>query len=104
MVRLLDESTDHLTLEVELDHAGILVITDSYARDWRTVALPGSAASEYQLLPANYVLRAVPLAAGFHRIRVEYEPLAYRAGAWTSGLSGVFYIAACAVWWKRRRG
>jgi len=102
-IRLVDESTDHMSFEIDLAEAAILVITDSYARGWRARALPGSVQRHYQLLPANYVLRAVPLAAGRHRLVVEYAPLAFRAGAWTSVLSTLIFLAAFAHWVRRRR-
>src|SRR5690606_15200919 len=83
-VRIIDTSTDHLTVEAELPEPAILLITDSYSEGWRAVSLPGSQQQQYDLLPANYVLRAIPLAAGRHRLRVEYSPLAFRIGCWIS--------------------
>jgi hypothetical protein len=102
-IELLDESTDHLSLEVELDAPAILVITDAYSLGWRAVALDGSVQSEYQVLPANYVLRGVPLMAGRHRLRLLYSPLAYRAGAWASGISCFALLLAAAYWYLQRR-
>lgn len=101
-ITLLEESTDMISLEVDLPSAAILVVTDSYARGWRASALSGSSQSEYAVLPANYVLRAVPLAAGHHRIRLAYEPLSYRLGLWVSGVSGTLFVAV-AVYVIRRR-
>ena len=100
-VRLLDQSTDHIDLEVNLEDAAILVITDAYSRGWRALPLPDSSQSGYQLLPANYVLRAIPLAAGSHRLRVEYSPLAFRAGVWSSLIAGGFFMAAMVCWASR---
>jgi hypothetical protein len=86
-VRVLDESTDHLTIEAELSVPAILLITDSYARGWRARALDGGAQQEYRVLPANWCLRAVPLAAGTHRIVLEYVPRGWVAGCWISGIA-----------------
>jgi hypothetical protein len=102
-IELLDESTDHLSLEVELDAPAILLVTDAFESGWRAVALDGSVQSEYQVLPANYVLRAVPLMAGRHRLRLLYSPLAYRAGAWSTGVSCVALLMAGAYWCLQRR-
>ncbi|MBW1685457.1 MAG: YfhO family protein [Deltaproteobacteria bacterium] len=102
-IELLDESTDHLSLEVELDAPAILLITDAFSPGWRAVALDGSVQSEYQVLPANYVLRAVPLMAGRHRLRLLYSPLAYRAGAWSTGVSCFALLMATAYWCLQRR-
>ncbi len=98
----IDESSDHIDLEVQVDAPAILVMTDAYSRGWRALALQGSEQSNYQLLPANYVLRAVPLAAGQHRLRVVYSPSAYRAGAWSSLISGALFLLVLASWAARR--
>jgi hypothetical protein len=90
--RVVDASTDHLTIEAELPQPAILLITDSYSEGWRAVALPGSAQESYEVLPANYVLRAIPLSAGRHRLRVEYSPLAFRVGCWISLGSLAIYL------------
>ena len=101
-VKLVDESTDELILEVELAKPAILVITDAYAEGWRARALPGSVQTSYTLMPANYVLRAIPLGAGQHRLRVEYSPLAYRAGAWSSIVAGLLFATAAVSLFRRR--
>jgi uncharacterized membrane protein YfhO len=56
--------------------------------------------SKYELLPANYILRAVPLAAGHHHLRVEYAPREFAIGTWISLVAGVLFLAAV-VWWRR---
>jgi hypothetical protein len=101
---VLDESTDHVDLEIDVAQPTILLITDAYSRGWRARARGGSEQLAYQLLPANYVLRAVPLAAGHHSLRVEYAPAAFTAGVWVSSVSGVAYLAAVLLWILRRRG
>jgi hypothetical protein len=76
--------------------------TDLYAQfiAWRAVTLPGSSQKSYDLMPANYVLRAVPLAAGQHRLRVEYAPAAFTVGLWVSVVARVGFIALSVVWWR----
>jgi len=103
-VRLLDSSTDHLTLEAEVKSPCLLLVTDTYAKGWRACGLPGSAQAAYEVMPANYCLRAVPLAAGNHRLRLEYSPLGFRAGRWISALS-VVTCCGLAGWvlWRGRR-
>jgi hypothetical protein len=94
-IRVVDSSTDHWTLEIQTDRAAVLVMTDSYSRDWSATALPGSVQSGYTLQPANYALRAIPLAAGRHALRLEYVPRGFRAGIALSLFTGVALIAAC---------
>ena len=98
-----DESTDHADIELELSSASILLMTSAYSEGWRARALDGSEQREYTLLPADHVLRAVPLRAGRHRLRLEYEPGLWQAAIWSSTLSGTAFLGATAFWATRRR-
>jgi hypothetical protein len=99
-VSLVGSSTDHLELEARLETASILLITDGYSKGWRARALSGSSQDSYQVMPADYVLRAVPLKAGTHHIVVEYCPAAFRigrvisAGSWLV-FAGLAVFLAC---------
>jgi hypothetical protein len=101
--RLVSESPDELIIDADTDRPALLLITDLYARDWKAEALPGSAQQTYALMPADYILRAVPLTAGHHHLRVVYAPTIFPLGV---GLS----LTACLVWltlligMRRKRG
>ncbi|MDB6025207.1 MAG: hypothetical protein JWM68_1430 [Verrucomicrobiales bacterium] len=99
-VKLTDYSTDFLELEAELPSAAILLITDSYTAGWHARSLPGSSQAHYDLLPGDYCLRAVPLAAGHHRLRVEYTSKAFTVGKWISISSLIAYLTVL-VWHVR---
>ncbi len=88
------EGTDFLEIEADLPRAALLVVTDAWAAGWRAVALPGSSRVSYDLAPANYVLRAVALSEGKHRLRLEYAPAAFRIGAGVSLLAWIVWAAA----------
>jgi hypothetical protein len=98
--RITATTSDSLTIEADIEQPSILLITDAYSASWRTISLPGSTQARYDLLPANYVLRAVPLAAGHHLLRVEYRPVAFVIGKWISLICAVAYLAAL-VWCRR---
>jgi len=100
---VLEESTDHVDLEIDLARPLILVVTDAYSEGWRARPLHDSDQARYTVMPGNYVLRAIPLEAGHHRLRLEYAPAAHRAGVWVSGIVGVLYGATVVVWGIRRR-
>jgi hypothetical protein len=99
-VTLLESSTDYLKIEADVSAPALLLITDSYSRGWRALALPGSAQSRYEVMPANYCLRAIPLAAGRHLLRVEYSPLGFRAGKAVSMLALAVFLFLTAWHWK----
>jgi len=93
-VQIVAESTDRLIIEADIAQSAILLITDVYTPSWRAISLPGSVQSSYQLQPANYILRAVPLMAGHHRLRVEYFSRAFEIGKWISLAATVLFVGA----------
>jgi hypothetical protein len=97
--QIVAETTDDLTIEADVVQPAILLITDVYTPSWRAVSMPGSIQSHYRLQPANYILRAVPLAAGHHRFRVEYFSPEFEIGKWISLVATVLFVGAV---WKFR--
>ncbi len=102
-VTLTDSSANQLTVEADLPHPAILLITDAYSDGWRARPLAGSAQHAYDVLPANYVLQAIPLSQGHHHIQIEYAPIGFRMGTWISILSLAGFIVATALHVRRSR-
>jgi hypothetical protein len=100
-VQVIASSTDTLDLDVQLSRAAVLLVTDAYARGWRVVPLSAAGQDVYEVLPANQVLRAVPLSPGRHRLRMEFLPLGFRVGRVLSVAALLTWIGA--VLWFRRR-
>lgn len=98
-VKIVAEDTDWLEIEAELEAPAILLVTDAWTPAWRAVPLAGSSQERYRTLPANHALRAVPLAAGRHRLRMEYAPGSVPLGALVSLVAAV---AWCAAGWRWR--
>jgi len=98
-VRAVETSPDSVVIEADVKTPSLLLVTDPYSRDWRAEPLAGSSQQAYRILPANYILRAVPLAAGHHRLVMEYTPSFFHLGiavsaiAWLGWLGSAF--AAC---------
>ena len=102
-VNLRDSTTDSLTIEADVKSPSLLLVTDNYARGWRARALPGSAQSSYQVMPADWCLRAVPLAAGHHLLRLEYAPKGFEVGKWISIVSAAGFLTLAGVCVARRK-
>lgn len=102
-VRVTETSTDHLTLEANVNAASILVVTDNYTEGWRILPLAGSASNAYEIIPANYALRGVPLTPGHHHFRMEYRPISFVIGVWLSAAGVIAWLAVAVllVWRKR---
>jgi hypothetical protein len=103
IAQVVEESTDALTIEAKLSSPAILLLNDSYSSGWRARPLAGASQQHYAILPANYCLRAVPLAAGIHRFRLEYLPHAFVIGKWVSLGSLFVYVCLVALWVVRSR-
>ena len=105
-VRLVRETTDALTIEADLRAPAILLVTDAYSDGWHARSLlPGrgdGAQTRYQVLPADYCLRGIPLGKGHHEILLEYRPMAYVVGKWVSLASWCLFVAGLFGWNARR--
>lgn len=102
-VTLLDSSANQLTVEADLPHPAILLITDAYSTGWRARPLDGTVQHTYQVLPANYVLRAIPLSQGHHHILIEYAPIGFRVGVWISVASLTVFVVTVVFSIRRSR-
>lgn len=65
---------------VEVAAPAILLVTDGYNKDWQASPLSGSVQTRYEVMPANYVLMGIPMAAGHHLLRLEYALPGFRLG------------------------
>ena len=90
--RIVDESTDHMTIEADLPTAAILLVTDSYSKHWKATPLEGTSQRQYTVMPADYTLRAVPLQSGHHLFRMEYLPTGFVIGKWITIVSVIVFI------------
>ena len=92
-VRASASATDELTIEADVHSPTLLLITDLFSNNWRARPLAGSVQKVYTILPANYILRAIPLDAGHHWIRVEYVPGGFRLGLMVSIAAWLLWLA-----------
>jgi hypothetical protein len=80
-------------IEAQTPVPALLLITDSYAPEWRASALEGSEQAQYDVLPVDGAFRAIPLAPGRHHLRLDYRPGAFTAGKWISAAALVAWFA-----------
>jgi len=91
-VSITDVSTEVIEVHAETRHPAILVITDNYSASWRAEPWDDASDRTYRVLPVDYTLRAIPLPAGNHHLRLEYRPTALAFGAWVSALALALYV------------
>lgn len=104
IVKVVGGDTDHLVIEAELPASRILLVTDGYSRHWRATPLEGSVQEKYEVMPANYIFRAIPLTAGSHRLVMEYTPRSFAVGAWIAlSTWSLFMVGGLFLMIRRRR-
>lgn len=77
---IIDYSQAQVTLETACERPGFLVLSDSYYPGWKAY-MDGVEAKVYL---ANYVMRAVSLPTGKHKVEFRYDPAVFRIGAFIS--------------------
>ena len=107
-VRIVRDRIDELEIVADTPEPAILLMTDAYSHGWQAVPRRESAQREYEVMPANQVLRAIPLSAGKHHIVLRYRPKHYRLGMWISiataaGISAVLGGLAVQQWRGRAK-
>jgi hypothetical protein len=101
-VSLVDLTTDRVEVTAELAEPAILVMTDAFSSAFQVTAMPDSAAREYSLLAADWIVRAVPLGPGHHHFELEHRPRGMTASFVSSVVAAVLWCASWVVAIRRR--
>jgi len=75
-VDIVEYTPTRLSLQADMVDNGLLVLSDVYYPGWQA-RVDGQSAPIYR---ADYLLRAVPVEAGQHRVEVYYDPLLFKVG------------------------
>jgi hypothetical protein len=94
---LIGQTADTVEFRANLVRPCILVISDSYSRDWHAKPLDPGPQSSYSIMPANYAFMAIPLSPGKHHVQLEYCPAAWKIGVWITAVSLPLWLAAVAA-------
>jgi hypothetical protein len=96
--RIVRYDADRVTINVESDRGGYLVLTDEWFPGW-TASVDGR---ETRVERADHAFRALKLGPGRHEIEFRYAPMSVRLGLALSALAavvtGVLAWPATAVW------
>ena len=98
--RIIEEESGSVTLDAQMETAGLVVLADLWDKGWRA-NVDGAAA---RILVVNHAIRGIVVPEGEHRIVFRYEPASVRIGFLVSGAALVltFGWTICVVMWKRR--
>jgi hypothetical protein len=96
-VRIVLDMESVVEIEATLARPGLVVLADAYYPGWRAT-VDGAPA---EIVATNHLFRGVVAPAGTHRLRLEYRPASFVAGAIAS-VAGWLLIAVLAL--RSRRG
>ncbi len=99
-VSLKDINSDEILIHVKVSKPAVLVLADNYSQGWKAESYPDPSQETYRVLPADGFLRAVPLTAGEHHIRMFYRPAAFVIGKWISTTAWLAFAGF--LFWKRK--
>jgi hypothetical protein len=91
--KILKYSPTQIKIDVRMNKRGLLVLSDSYFPGWK-VAIDGK---QGKILRANYMLRAVYLKAGKHRVTFFYQPNSFKYGLIISLLALAFAVGVIII-------
>lgn len=98
--RIVSYRLNDVAIEVETPGPGLLRLSDLWYPDW-SATVDGAPA---EILRADYLLRAVPVPAGKHRVEFRYHSAAFTRGFTISLVSlGVVLAMLGWAWFRRRR-
>lgn len=96
--RITAQTSDSLDISADVTRPCVLLVTDAYSKYWAVTEHRGDAQSRYQVLPADYMLRGVPLAPGHHEIRLQYVAPAWKISEAVTFVSLAAFFLALLPW------
>jgi hypothetical protein len=100
-VQIVEYSARQVKVDVETSSPGFLILGDTFFPGWKAF-VDGKEVPVYR---ADYLLKAVAVEKGNHRVVFVYQPLSFRMGLVLTIISGVI-ILWCLRWgekWARKR-
>ena len=94
----IEHTAQRVTLDVETQQPGLLVLSDQYWPGWEATVDNQPTA----IVHANYVVRGVYLPAGKHQVVFAFRPLSFYLGL-AIRLATVAFVAALGLWERQRR-
>jgi hypothetical protein len=98
-VAIVERQPERMVLEVDMAANGLLVLSEVYYPGWRAYA----DGEEVPIYRADYVLRAVPLRAGHHRVEMVFDPLWPKVGLAVSTTTLLLAVGLIGVTIARRK-
>ena len=95
-VELLQYHPEGSTYKVNNSHDGLLVMSEIWYPEGWSATVDGVDA---ELVRANYILRALPISAGDHEVKLTYKPAGAKTAGIISGIGSFLLMAFIAFSW-----
>ena len=95
-VKLLQYHPEGSTYKVSSSHDGLLVMSEIWYPEGWSATVDGVDA---ELVRANYILRALPISAGDHEVKLTYKPAGAKTAGIISGIGSFLLMAFIAFSW-----
>ncbi|HYK91249.1 MAG TPA: YfhO family protein [Acidobacteriota bacterium] len=95
---ILSYAPEKVQLAVDSPHGGWLILSDLYYPGWQA-SIDGT---RTEIVPANYLFRAVHVQSGYHIVSFTYRPLSFYAGLVLSSLA-IAALIGFGAWGSHRR-
>jgi len=89
-VDIVEYTPEHVLIEAEVFSDGYLVLADAFYPGWRATVNDQTV----EILRADYLLRAVRLSPGVHKVVFSYDPEPLRKGL----IISLFFICSAGLW------
>lgn len=94
-LELLDQTPNSLTIQVETQEAGWLLLADTWYPGWNAWV----DGNKVDILPADLAFRALPLQSGEHTVVFRYQPLSFWLGL---AITLIALVGAVYLWRQRK--
>lgn len=96
-VQFIHYSPNKVVLKTDLHRDGLLILGDVYYPGWKAYVDN----EETKIYRANYIMRAIALPKGRHRVEFRYQPFSFKMGAAVS-LATLVLVIGFLLWGRRK--
>lgn len=96
--KITDYSNNHISITTKTDCPALLYLSDTYYPGWKAYVDK----NETEIFKSNYAFRSVVVPSGSHELTMDYDPLSFKVGFYTSLFTSIgIIITACTMYVKK---
>ncbi len=90
-----------IAFECIVDKPAIILYTDNFTVGWRAYEIDNPEI-KYEVICADYIYKAISIDKGYHRIKIEYNPVSFMTGKLISVFSWLIFLFSWLISRKSR--